>query len=142
MDRSEQYRAMCRQAEEMQRCWQPCYGDFYLDEQGRIDCWLGKDDDGRTMKGSVMVERGGHIIRLRRFVWLPRLNQLMEAAQEPGCRFEAMAQRFFRWCKIGYGRGTVSPTKTFPSLEQTWMAFIMFKGYGKVWDGERWNALD
>ena len=142
MDRSEQYQAMCRRAEEIQRRWRPVYGDFYVDEQDRIACWLEEKEDGRAMKGPVMVERNAGLIRLRRFVWLPRLNQLMEAAQEPGCRFETMAHHFFRWCKTGYGRQAIPPAKFFLSLEQTWMAFIMFKGYGKVWDGVQWVDLD
>ena len=141
MDKSDIYIDMCRKADGIQRQWMPEHGDFYLDGDGRIDCWIPHKDGGKEKRGAVHVSKDRGVIRLDRLIWLPRLNQLMELAQEPGCRFESMTHRFFAWCKTDYPPRKLLPGKIFSSLEQHWIAFVMMKNYRKVWDRSLWIPI-
>jgi hypothetical protein len=31
------------------------------------------------------------------------------------------------------------PRKVFDSLEQVWLAFVMFKKFAKTWNGRKWT---
>lgn len=97
--------------------------------------------DERNMLGSVNLNFSDGIPSATRYIWLPRLDQLIELAQRPGVRYEKMTQAFFDWTKRPYPRHTQDPRRVFKTLEQTWLAFIMHKDWGKIWDGSNWQSL-
>jgi hypothetical protein len=140
MDKSDRYIDMCRKADDIQHRWHQAYGDFYVDGTGRVTCWIPGKDRRKKLRGGVCITTERDVIRLDHLVWLPKLNQLMELAQEPGVRFESMTQRFFSWCKTGYPVGGRLPAEVFSSLEQHWLAFVMMKDHCKGWDNSqrRW----
>ncbi len=139
VDRSEVYIGMCRAAEDVQELWRPAHGDFYLDEDGRVTCWVEPGPDQR--RGGFLVRREGAVIRMSRYVWLPRQDQLIELAQEPGRRFERTTQVFFDWVKAPYTDGKSPPSEEFASLEQLWLGFVMQRKFFRRWDGSAWARM-
>jgi hypothetical protein len=149
MDRSPTYISMCDSAAELQNQWKQEYGDYFVGTAGRIECWIPAVHRVRIFKNRFGIENKGKVIRLSKYIWLPRLNQLIEMAQQPGKRYENTAQDFFDWTKSGY-RGLSEggsnskrwsesgPGKLFVSLEQLWLAFIMERKHAKIWDGTDW----
>lgn len=140
MDKSAVYVTLCDRAAEIQRLWMPRYGDFYRDGNGRITCWLsnGEDPDKRV-KNRFIVRAGDGLIRLSKYVWLPRQDQLIEMAQVRGRRYDSVVQDFFDWTKQDYGGRSGLPGKRFPSMEQIWLAYLMQRKFRKTWDGGDWK---
>ncbi|MFP4427996.1 MAG: hypothetical protein ACLFPB_01640 [Desulfovermiculus sp.] len=142
MDRSPKYIQLCTQAEEIQARWVPAHGDFFVAEKGRIECWVDTvHAKRRVQKGFGISRQGEKVICLTPYIWLPRLDQLMELAQIPGRRFEDVSQEFFTWVKTAYASNNELPSNTFTSLEQLWLAFVMQGRQGKVWDGSSWKRV-
>jgi hypothetical protein len=139
MDKSLGYIQLCTKAEEVQAQWNPKHGDFFLGENKRIECWVERVHAGRQVhKGFGIKHKDSTVIYVTPYVWLPRLDQLMELAQVTGRRFESVSQEFFVWTKKQYPTGASPPGSFFPSLEQLWLAFVMQCRHGKVWDGAYW----
>lgn len=141
MDKSQVYIRMCEQAGEIQCLWAQDYGDFFVGKNGQIRCWITERYATVRVKRGFGVECGGDVIHLTRMIWLPRQSQLIEMAQEPGKRYETVTLEFFNWAKKPYGPNPSekrNPGKIFKSLEQIWLAFVMFKNHGKWWNDEQW----
>jgi hypothetical protein len=141
MDRSQAYISMCAGAEEIQKQWVPAHGDFFLGRKEKVEVWVDRIHSARTMAGGVDLSFADGMPRTTRYIWLPRLDQLIELAQEPGKRYEVLTQHFFDWTKQPYPLSCTDPRRLFGSLEQTWLAFIMHKNWVKIWDGEGWCPL-
>ncbi len=141
MDRSQAYISMCAGATEIQKNWIPVHGDFFVGQQGRVEVWVDRVHGGRTMVGGVDLSFEDGMPQTTRYIWLPRLDQLIELAQEPDKRYEVLTQQFFDWTKRAYHFSSKTPPRLFGSLEQTWLAFIMHKDFGKIWYGEAWCPL-
>ena len=139
MDKSSKYIQMCAAAHEIQHQWVPQYGDFYVNEDGNIKCWISKNHAGSQVRHGFSVNIQNDIIFLSKFVWLPRQSQLIELAQIPGRRYENIVQDFFNWSKIPYQVLEGIPGKLFPSMEQIWLAFLMQQKYAKQWSGNAWQ---
>jgi len=76
-------------------------------------------------------------------IWLPRQDQLQEMLRRDGDDFNSWFRGHITftfsemsalpsWCSDD-GREI-----KFTSMEQLWLAYAMFKNYGKSWDGENW----
>lgn len=141
MDRSQTYINMCTLALEIQQDWVPVHGDFFVGREGRVEVWVAKMQAQRNVVGSVDLSFCNGMPSATRYIWLPRLDQLIELAQHPGIHYEKMTQAFFDWTKRPYPKHSQDPRKLFKTLEQTWLAFIMHKDWGKVWDGANWQSL-
>jgi hypothetical protein len=142
MDKSSGYIRLCTRAEEVQAQWIPAHGDFFVGKNGQIECWIDAVHGKRQVQQGFGISREGEkVICLTPYIWLPRLDQLMELAQVPGRRFENVSQEFFSWAKTGYGQENELPSKIFTSLEQVWLAFVMQCRLGKVWDGSSWKRV-
>ena len=142
MDRSQEYIRMCEHAAEIQCRWQRQYGDFFVGEDGRTRCWLSNDTDWvKFKKGYGIRVEGEGVIRVAKYIWLPRQNQLIEMAQLPGRRYDSIVQDFFDWTKLPYGTTSETPGRLFPSMEQIWLAFVMQQKYRKQWDGRKWADM-
>lgn len=140
MDKSKVYIRMCERAAEIQQQWPQKHGDFFVGEKGRIECWIAGLHDTREVRRGVKVDRNPEqgVICIRKYIWLPRLDQLIEMAQVPGRRYELVTQEFFDWTRRDYGFIPGWPRQIFSSLEQVWLAFVMQRKFGKGWDGSRW----
>lgn len=143
MDTSPTYISLCRKAHEIQEQWQQEHGDFFVGEQGRIECWIKGVHDKRTLRQGVRIfsSSGQGVIGICKYVWLPKLDQLIELAQIPGRRYELITQDFFDWTRQDYGLIPGEPRRIFKSLEQVWLAFVMQQQFGKCWSGRRWRSL-
>ncbi|MFW6106339.1 MAG: hypothetical protein ACOC5H_03125 [Desulfovermiculus sp.] len=142
MDKSLRYIQLCTRAEEVQAQWTPAHGDFFVGKNGQIECWVdGVHGKRRVWKGFGISKQEQKIISLTPYIWLPRLDQLMELAQIPGRRFEDVSQEFFTWVKTAYASNNELPGNTFTSLEQLWLAFVMQGRQGKVWNGSGWKRV-
>ena len=138
MDKSTQYICLCEHAREIQGGWKREHGDVFVGDNERIEFWIDGIHPKRIIKKNFGVRNRGNVIQLSKYVWMPRLNQLMELAQEPGRRFEKTTQLFFDWTKSPYNGFAQIPDTMFRSLEQLWLAFVMQRIYGKIWDGRSW----
>ena len=68
---------------------------------------------------------------IKDFIWLPRQDQLQEMVDlEP---ISLLLARFRGWFK-----NEVIHRKCLDSMEQLWLAFVMFELHGKKWDGREW----
>ena len=143
MDKSPAYVTLCEKAAEVQKQWRQEHGDVFVDEGGRITCWVSGVHDARSIRQGVRIKRSAeaNVIRLQRVTWLPRLDQLIELAQVPGKRYERITQAFFDWTKQDYGYMPGEPRTIFASLEQVWLAFVMQRKFDKGWDGLRWKRV-
>lgn len=138
MDKSPEYIRMCDLAAEIQRRWQQAYGDFYVGENGRIEVWIPKHRQSVVVRKGFGVRSQRDVIRIVKYTWLPRQDQLIEIAQERGRRYESITQEFFDWTKAAYGPGKEPPSGLFRSMEKVWLAFVMHKNYGKKWTAAGW----
>ncbi|MFP4257806.1 MAG: hypothetical protein ACLFRE_02290 [Desulfovermiculus sp.] len=142
MDKSLRYIQLCTRAEEVQAQWTPAHGDFFVGKNGQIECWVDAvHGKRRVWKGFGISKQEKKIISLTPYIWLPRLDQLMELAQILGRRFEDVSQEFFTWVKTAYASNNELPSNTFTSLEQLWLAFVMQGRQGKVWNGSSWKRV-
>jgi hypothetical protein len=142
MDKSPEYIKMCGRAHEIQKQWVQRHGDVFAKEDGCIGYCImidGKKKPEKMKKGFGISECEG-VIRLSKYTWLPRLDQLMELAQTPGRSFEGTTSIFFKWSKSAYDGGNRLPRALFTSLEKAWLAFVMEKHYGKKWNGNEWDT--
>jgi len=145
MDFTEKYIKMCEKAEEIQERWKPRDGDFIA----RV-WWNGKWY--RKFVGFAKVMGGGTYIEVvpstysfdieekersiekygyREWIWLPRQDQLQEMCAPP---LDILVVEFWQW--IPHEQVAVKYT----SMEQLWLAFVMWELYGKIWDDgkEEW----
>ena len=113
MDTSETYIKMCEKAVEIQKIWNPTFGDWLQDEYISI----------------VSDEELARENKKKNDVWLPRQDQLQEMV---GCN----PGNWIIWMDK-----FISDREYFYTLEQTWLAFVMKKKYGKIWNGEDWVVV-
>jgi hypothetical protein len=138
MDTSREYIAMCDEAREIQKNWRPLHGDYFIGERNKLRVWIDGINDPDKVVTGVEVEFRDGIPSLTRYIWLPRLDQLIELAQEAHTRYEQTTQAFLDWTKRDYGTLPGEPRKVFTSLEQTWLAFVMLRKHGKKWNSQTW----
>ncbi|MCP4688644.1 MAG: hypothetical protein GY859_11380 [Desulfobacterales bacterium] len=139
MDKSREYIEMCDKASEIQRLWKQQYGDFLMTESGRIQCWLPDHRKDETVRKGFGIKSEDGVIRLSRYIWLPRMDQLIEAAQEKGRRYDSISLEFFNWCRTAHPPRGKEPNTLFRTVEKAWLAFVMHKNFGKVWEGAAWT---
>ena len=170
MDTSETYIKMCKRAEEIQEEWLPKLGDWCLSYQGVIELVTKSAIQVETSHSSSKPEyltiqiattfgKGGEAQNsqpdwkghksLRRYIWLPRQDQLQEILLEdiPIKRYPQLVGAFYKWIHesnylmiLPYGDGEATACPFF-SMEQLWLAFVMKEKYDKVWTGEDWVTL-
>jgi len=141
MDTSREYITMCDEAEEIQKSWLPEHGDFFIGERNKLRVWIDGINDPDKVVTGVEVEFRDGIPHLTRYIWLPRLDQLIEMAQEAQIRYERITQAFLDWTRRDYGTLPGQPRRIFTSLEQIWLAFVMLRKHGKKWNGETWFTV-
>lgn len=139
MDKGPVYIGMCRHALEIQRLWSPKHGDVYVDGSGRICVWIANSENLPKIKNGFRISAENDVIQMTRYVWLPKLDQFIEMAQQKGKRYEATAQDFFDWIKSRHPEGVKERSNPPASLEQHWLAFVMHRKFSKRWNGSEWQ---
>ncbi len=143
MDTTPEYIKMCEKAGEIQEEWMPDEGDVFFIKNGHFsngsepcngETWYDRGDivycgDGVYPNKNELAENN--------YVWLPRQDQLQEILScSIGEGMNRLWVYFHEWfCKIG----AVEYSKS--SWERLWLAFVMEKKYGKVWNGEEWEVI-
>lgn len=128
MDASEQYIKMCAKAVEIQQM-QKSAPDFGMpDFEGCCDHYLACDIDEE--RESRCEKCYGYPKNL---CWLPRQDQLQEMV--PGSIISVSAE-ILNMNSLN-GREW-SKRFEIHHLEKIWLAFVMHKKFGKLWDGEHW----
>jgi len=122
------YIKMCEKAEEIQQIWNPQYGDWYY--------------GGIYNKAKVIVvmrryrkHSSANFLNNKQNIWLPRQDQLQEMVLDPTIiegdyyPIPRMLHEFYLWLK----------DCRYPnvSMEQLWLAFVMYEKYQKKWDSEK-----
>lgn len=128
MDTSETYIKQCEKAEEIQAQWKAAMGDWFA-------YWFDNAEFTDTPHWAILV-----IQRFPRFanreggirIWLPRQDQLQEIVAS----IESPARVV--WC-VGCWCNHNKYAESFTSMEQLWLAFVMWEKHGKKWDGEKWQ---
>lgn len=142
MDKSRQYILMCKRSKEIQSLWEPKTGDFYADINHEVHCYFPDPTRTETIKSGFGISSGKKVTTLSPLAWLPKLDQLIEAAQIQGCCFRDTSFQFYEWVKIPYGKGGTPANRYFSSLEQVWLAFIMNTRFSKTWADDEWKSVE
>lgn len=121
MDRSAVYIEMCEKAEEIQEL------------KGSKEDWYKGDYYFHEVYGTVHIYSKEEIVASsgedRDVVWLPRQDQLQGIAGNDLRNLDE-----FRSFAVELPD---SPTNPY-SYEMAWLAYVMKKVFGKVWNGEEW----
>jgi len=132
MDTSETYIKQCEKAVEIQESWQALKHDLYVY----------REDD---LKFHIHMVRQDYIpqylTKYPVYVWLPRQDQLQEmSGQLPTETW--LVLKLVQWATeySDHYKDTIYTqyARQFTSMEQLWLAFVMFDKYNKVWDEESW----
>jgi len=155
MDMTVEYVNMCREAEEIQKLWNPKYGDFaYLPDI--MEYFLGKlkkvskGHHSDMLKDWVIEDIKKNKEIRKYFVWLPRQDQLQEILIQSRHPDKDVSEHFcgfylyhdiLDWYRIKMGEIFYQGKDfiNFNSLEQMWLAFVMYEKYNKVWDKKEWR---
>lgn len=140
MDTSEKYIEMCRAADEIQKIWKAEVGDYVFPPKThpcqaiRILCSMGELSypSGYSPYRNKQLE-----------TWLPRQDQLQDMIKPKelvtqfgvnqnlwGVLFEfdmfVMNERYYN-------------PKRYSTMEQLWLAYVMYEKYEKIWDESEWK---
>ncbi len=134
MDTTNEYRNMCRKADEIQDSWECQLGDFY-GHFGSIKIW-GVDDEADNHSNKAIVS-----------IWLPRQDQLQEmyaknVLDDLHFLFDPFALLDIIHCYVkddcdNHKHEDVSYEEC-SSMEQLWLFFVMKTVHNKYWDGDNW----
>ena len=158
MDVTPEYVKMCEKAEEIQKCWKPTGGDWYLfDYRGttktsrEFENQIWGDDDKTWKRVEIMCYQPSEVKDLfvstdgktshvmsaadmvRRAVWIPRQDQLQRMVLDTDAITTEF--KFHGWIITSNYIPIGLPQ---PSMEQLWLAFVMSEKYDKIWDGTGW----
>lgn len=117
------YHLMCKEAKEIQELWEMNEGDYYVNPR-----------------------YGKHIILYQRLVnkddrfWLPRQDQLQGMILTESNDYWKMIKDFNDWVDIYAEKIQGYPSRQFYSMEQLWLAFVMFEKFNKVWAYNKWEV--
>ena len=145
MDTSEIYINMC-DCEEIQSQWKPKWGDwYYYDDYEDAEDNIVVLEKTHQMIDWVKEERQFYA-KYKHPRWLPRQDQLVEMIggyQDQLSSLATLATLVDVSGKIDVAKHPLlepAEWRRFESLEQLWLAYVMFRNFGKTWDGERWRA--
>lgn len=120
MDTSEKYIEMCRKATKIQDSWKLNDGDYlYYPDINEVVRWLMCDDNLPRMP--------------RDSIWLPQQNRLQEMVTSETKFYLLSLNEFLHKSE----RGDIY----FYSWEQLWLGFVMYKEFGKRWNGSEWEMI-
>jgi len=132
VDFSKRYIKMCEEAKEIQNLWKPHIDDYVYDENGKS--WTGSyvyvlGNEWAWVEGN---EDFYNYRERYKVIWLPRQDQLQAIIT---------TNKYFRFglIELFYHFANKNISK-FTSMEQLWLAFVMYVKYNKIWNNkeEKW----
>ena len=137
MDFSKRYIKICERAEELQRKWKCELGDFcYRKNSGKIEIITAVRQIGWWKTTPIKLNEMGYSEESTILagdstwdaIWLPTQDQLQEMCDPP---LDILLMEFWKW--LPHEEVAIKYT----SMEQLWLAYLMWELYGKVWDDEK-----
>ena len=137
VDTLKEYINMCEMAVDVQDSYKPFLGDY-------VYCM---DYNTETKRPSLIREvNGGSLAVLElvdyldsawhdEFTWLPRQDQLQAMVLPSKCNAYWLVNQLHYMCHNNNAYGLTGN----PSMEQLWLAFVMFEKYNKTWNGQEWT---
>ena len=132
---------MCKTSKEIQSMWIQTPGDFYVDIGNNVSCWTFQNEDSTKIKDGFIIKEENSLVRIEKYFWMPRLNQLIEMAQCKNKAFSDTSFHFLDWSKKPYGPDLTPAEKKFNSIEQLWFTYIMKIRFTKEWREDNWNKV-
>jgi hypothetical protein len=136
MDLSKKYIKMCKKAEEIQREWRPRIGDFIYDiDYKKIYVITGNPmDELYEVTKPILVNETNF---KERDIWLPRIDQLQEMllSTDLSIEWQVILDEFYEFLHL-------LSTPIFTSMEQLWLAFVIWEKYKKAWNNEKEEWVD
>lgn len=135
MDTSKEYIEMCKNAVEIHREYDPKECDIFACYSPHFGEWeISANHDLMTESGSAGLKytKCGKVV-----VWLPRQDQLqalIRLESNFACNYVGMLNSF--------ASDYIIYLSNFNSMEQIWLAFVMFERYNKVWTGKGWTLKE
>lgn len=143
MDNSKEYVDMCRKAVEVQRLWKAEVGDWFVTPIGKVDLF----DKSFYIKENFICDHDiieNELWERKKIYWLPRQDQLQGMVNISKIfGFYGLIETFNKFstgktCAFGSENQCIAHLKQFKSMEQVWLAYIMWGKYDKKWDGQDW----
>jgi len=145
MDTSKEYIEMCKKAKEIQNNWNP--KDCNIAEMPETIKFEINKIKSISFKRIVAPIKDWNYLKdidkIREyFVWLPRQDELQEIitpfklpknCESLGGSCHNLAYHFGQSILKKWGYYI-----NFESMEQLWLAFVMWEKYKKIWDGKKW----
>ena len=151
---SETYIKMCEKAEEIQRLWEPKFGDFVYgvpDANGELGVSVVLDTDYFDYVEEKIIrvavadignewELSYEWFEKEKLTWLPTQHQLQDLVSKinPKPKFwnttNYLLGRLWRFVKRHRCR--------YSSFEELWLAFVMYKLYNKLWNADKHEWVD
>ena len=147
MDTSKRYISMCRKADEVKAHWKPEQGDYFYGvpqdfadmefEKGLHRFLLCEDEfysivpDNYNIKTKEFTGFGDE----DEAVFLPRQDDLQNMID-----YELpydLIKNFNTWVD----ELDISMRERLQTLEQIWLAYVMFRNYSKIWNGKDWEHV-
>ena len=140
MDTSKEYIRMCEKAEEIKETRIPSNDDILL-HNICPKCMLETEVHPNPMYMHICehCKWSGNYNDLL-FIWLPRQDQLQDILEYS---VVDLVYDFYEFCHgldIFYDDKGKGEFNNFKSMEQLWLAFVMYEKYVKYWDGEKWES--
>lgn len=126
MDTSKEYINQCEKAEEIQKLWEHRTGDVCSPKFSNSIVWI------------VGFNTGFSELKEKNIIWLPRQDQLQAMTKDIHPKFEVLDWLFTieKWGHEHFEKIFNSPHPQ--SMEQLWLAYVMFERYSKQWNGKDW----
>jgi len=143
MDTSKEYIKMCDRGEIQDR-WEPEPGDWFAVPH--------KDDYVLILYTSEFMSENGRVysgedrfVYWDKCIWLPRQDQLqgmlaylfLNPTRQEETDFITMSYYFHRFAQRN---NTMHPN--LKSMDQLWLAFVMWELHKKVWTGKEWQTKE
>lgn len=128
MDTSPEYVKMCEEAEEIQELRPDEWGDFL---------YFKDDEEYRTVCCIRHCSMNIGYYDIDNSIWLPRQDQLQGMVKIKNVDSQIkLIIYFYVWLKHF---SKINPEKEKYSMEQLWLAFVMYEKYQKHWNGTTWT---
>jgi len=129
MDFSKQYIKMCKEAKEIQEIYQNVLKKEDNEVDNILEGWYVYNG-----KNVILLHNNEFFIsdlkdELKKYIWLPRQDQLQAIIT---------TNKYFRFSLIElfYHFANKNVPK-FTSMEQLWLAYVMYIKYKKIWNNEK-----
>ncbi len=148
MDTSKRYIAMCSKADEIKAHWKPALGDYFygvpqdfsdMEYEKGIYQFLNCEDEFYS------IIPDNYDTRTREFtglgdeddaIFLPRQDNLQKMID-----YELpldLINDFNQWSSDQ----DISMKERLKTIEQLWLAYVMWKNYSKIWTGKDWEHVN